>query len=54
MGLEDHPAGMLGLRLTLLDFSRGLESKLADVVNALPFQIEMDGAIGSVWIKAHQ
>jgi hypothetical protein len=54
MGLEDHPAGVLGLRLKLLDFSRGLERKLLDVVNASPFQIEMDGTSGSVWIKAHQ
>jgi hypothetical protein len=54
MGLKDHPAGMLGLRLKLLDFSRGLEIKLVDVVNVSPFQIEMDGAIGAVWIKAHQ
>jgi hypothetical protein len=53
MWLENHPSGMLGFRLTVLDFSHGVEVKIVDLMKASPPQIKPDGTSGSVWIIAH-
>jgi hypothetical protein len=51
--LENHPSGMLGFRLTVLDFPCGVEVKIVDLMKASPLQVEPDGASRSVWIIAH-
>ena len=53
MWLENHPSGMLGFRLTILDFSYGVEVKIVDLMKASPPQIEPYRTSGSVWIIAH-
>ena len=53
MWLQNHPSGLLGFRLTVLDFSRGVEVKIVDLMKASPPQIELDGASRPVWIIAH-
>ena len=53
MWMENHPSGMLGFRLTVLDVSCGVEVKVVDLMRASPPQIEPDGASGYVWIIAH-
>lgn len=53
MWMENHPSGVFGFRLTVFDFSYGVEVKVVDLMSASPPQIEPDGATGSVWIIAH-
>jgi hypothetical protein len=53
VGLEGHPARMLGFRLVVLDYPQRVELKIVDLVRALPPQIEPEGASGPVWMKAH-
>jgi len=51
--LENHPSGMFGFRLTILDFSCAVEVKIVDLMKTSPPEIELDSASGSVWIIAH-
>ena len=51
--VEGYPPGAFRFGLVIQDFAQGVQLKIADLVVALPFEVDADGAGRRVRIKAH-